>query len=238
MEPKFQSSFIPKAPIVSSSTAAPIQRPHTTNVFAVAAGFIFVVTLAASGGEIVYKNILTNQIAEADQELIQARADFQPEKIKELVTENAQIGMSKKLLDKHVAVSEVLALLEALTVKRMRFTAFSYEDKTTSQTVSISGVAENYNALAEQETIFSSSKFIKNPDFSNFNLDENGNVKVDFFATLDSNLVSYKQALGITDKVATSTRPSPQFIPPGVPPVSAPATTTATTSAPKTIKKP
>jgi hypothetical protein len=217
MEPKFQSSFIPKAPIVSSSTAAPISRPRTTNIFAIAATIIFLITLAVSGAELIYKNILTNQVAEADQALNRARSEFQPEKIKELVGANDKIILSKKLLDKHIVVSEVLALLEALTIKKMRFENFSYEEKAGESTIIMDGVAQNYNALAEQEHAFLDSKFIKNPDFSNFTLDDNGNVKVKFFAELDPTLVLYKQALGI------------QNTPPSLPPTPQ-ATTTATTT--------
>jgi len=193
MEPKFQTSFIPKKPIISEPGSR-VAVSHSINIFSAIATIIFVLTILTSGGVFIYKNILESQILLSDKSLNAAREAFHPEKIQELIDADSRIMATKRLLEKHVAVSELLTLLQSLTVKRMRFTSLSYINKNTGlPTLSIDGEAATYNALAEQKDIFGQNEFIKNPQFSNFSLMDNGAVSVKFFTTLDPKLVSYKK---------------------------------------------
>ena len=128
MDPKFQTSFIPKKPVVSIP-GADIPVTRRINIFSVAAGIIFVITLLVSSGLFVYKDILTKQITEIVNNINTTRATFQPEKIQELIDIHSRIVASKTLLDKHVVVSQLLLLLQTLTVKRMRFTDFTFSNK-------------------------------------------------------------------------------------------------------------
>ena len=105
MEPKFQSSFIPKKPIGSSGGTSSASIIRSTNIFSVMATVIFLATVGASVGLFVYKNILTDQITQADKDITANRAAFQPEKIQQLVDANARITASGSLLEKHVVVS-------------------------------------------------------------------------------------------------------------------------------------
>ena len=190
MEPKFQTSFIPKRPI-SSSTGNSVIR--STNIFSIVATVFFIVTLFTSVGLYLYKNLLTNQIAEVDKILNTSRTAFQPEKIQELVDVNNRIEVAKNLLEKHIVTSNLLTLLETLTVKRMRFVNFNYSNRAGIPTVVMKGESQTYNALAQQEDIFSKDKSLVNPEFSDFNLGDNGNITFDFSATLEPGLISYKK---------------------------------------------
>ena len=194
MEPKFQTSFIPKKPI-GLGTGSGISVIRSTNIFSVVATVLFLVTILTSGGLFFYKNLLTNQIKEADKNIISARDAFEPEKIKELVDVNTRIVSAKKLLSSHVVVSKLFILMENLTIKKMRFTEFNYVNKDNSHTLSITGEVQTYNALAEQQDIFLKNDFIKNPVFSNFNLGDNGYILVNFSAQIDSGLISYKKSI-------------------------------------------
>ncbi|MBI4155752.1 MAG: hypothetical protein HY507_00790 [Candidatus Zambryskibacteria bacterium] len=194
MEPKFQTSFIPKAPIVSAPTAAVSSR--SINIFSLIATILFAAAVLTSAGLFIYKNILTNQIAEAGKSLDSARKAFEPEKIEQLVGANSRIIAAKELLNKHVALSGVLTLLQELTLKKVQFDNMKYQSRENSPpTISMDSQSETYNALAAQQEIFSKNKFIKSSEFSDFNLDENGNIKARFFATLDPTLVSYKKII-------------------------------------------
>ena len=194
MEPKFQTSFIPKKPIVASQ-GLQLSPVKDINIFSVIATIIFLVTALASGGVFVYKQLITNQIVKADQDLNAAREAFQTEKIQELIDANSRIMATKNLLEKHVVVSELLLLLNALTVKKMRITDLTYNNRNGSPTVSMSAEAQTYNALADQGRIFSENEFVLNEEFSNFELADSGNVRVKFFANIDPTLVSYKKAV-------------------------------------------
>lgn len=194
MEPKFQTSFIPKKPILTTKGSG-VSIVHETNIFSVAATVMFIAAILTSGGLFVYKNLLTNQIAEADKSILEAQTALKPETIRDLVDANSRITASKSLLEKHVVVSKLLQLLETLTLKKMRFNTFSYSNRNNVPTIFMQGEVQTYNALAQQQNVFSSNEFIKDPHFSNFNLSDNGYIVVNFTATLDPMLTSYKKAV-------------------------------------------
>ncbi len=194
MEPKFNTSFIPKKPIVADSGVLS-RAPEANNIFNTIATALFILTLFATGAVFLYKNILIKQVSAADVALNEARSAFETDKIQSLLDVNARIGAAKTLLEKHVVVSEVLVLLQNLTVKRMRFSDFRYANLDGLPTLTLNGEVQTYNALAEQSNIFSDSEFIKDQKFSNFALGENGNISVTFFGVLDPKLVSYKKAI-------------------------------------------
>lgn len=196
MQPTFQTSFIPKKPIVNDPTSGPSSGiVRETNIFSLVSTIVFVVTLLVSGGLFGYKILLHKQIAQADTEINTARSAFQIDKIKELIGANDRIVSSKVLLEKHVTVSKLLYLFQELTVKRIRLLKMNYANKAGTPTVMVSGEALNYNSLAEQSSIFAKSDYLKNNQFSNFVLAENGNIRVEFASVIDTSLISYKKAI-------------------------------------------
>jgi hypothetical protein len=205
MEPKFQTSFIPKKPIVTdmggNSTAGVV---HETNIFSLVSTIVFAVTVLVSLGLFGYKIILNKQIAQADTDINTARAAFQVDKIKELIDANDRIVSSKLLLEKHVNVSKLLYLFQDLTVKRIRLLKLVYSNKSGVPTVELNGESLSYNALADQSNIFAQNAYLKNNQFSNFTPQENGNIKVDFMSTVDTSLLSYKKAIEALSTPATT----------------------------------
>ena len=166
MEPRFQTSFIPKKPI-GSPDGSGVKIVHSTNIFSVIATVIFIITVLMAGGLFFYKNILANQIKESEKKLAEAQDAYALSSIKELLDVSARITSANSLLNKHVAVSKVLVLIGDLTVRKLRFTDLTYTIKNNIPTVAISGEVQTYNALAEQQDKFLKNEFIKNPTFSN-----------------------------------------------------------------------
>ena len=194
MEPKFQTSFIPKKPIGSSQlVGSPVV--HEINIFSLIATIFFVVTILTYGGLLFYKGLLQGQIEEAGRNINTARSAFQLNKIQELITANSRITMTNTLLEKHVVVSKLFLLLQELTMKKIRFDNFVYSNKNGVPNLSMKAESQTYNALAEQEDAFSKNEFIKNPQFSNFGQGVNGLVTADFISDLDPTLISYKKAV-------------------------------------------
>ena len=194
MEPKFQTSFIPKKPIIAGQSSG-FTVVRQTNIFSVIATILFLVTVLTSGALFLYKTFLQGQITDADKKINVARSAFQPEKIKDLLEFNSRVVVSKRLLTGHVVVSRFLHLLEADTVKNIRLTGLEYKNQSNAHTVTMKGEAKSYNALAQQQNIFSQNDFIKNSQFSDFTLGENGLITIHFSATLVPDLVSYKKAV-------------------------------------------
>jgi len=198
MEPKFQTSFIPKKPIVSEK-GSNFSVTRSTNIFSIITTVIFVMTVLTSGALFVYKNILNKQIDEAKTEVANAKESSNPELIQKLIDASNKIKSSKDLLDNHVVVSEVLSLLEKLTVRRMRFDDLVYKNIQNVPTITMKGEVQSYNALAQQEQIFNESDFVENPEFSGLSLVENGYVQVGFKAKINPSLVSYKNKIGTSN---------------------------------------
>ena len=197
MEPKFQTSFIPKKPI--GSTVSPSSNISAGgSLFSSIATVVFVITLLTSGALFVYKNILSGQVEQYDKEINDASNAIQPQKIQDLIDANSRVTVTKTLLDNHVVVSKLLTLLNDLTIKRIRFTSLNYINKNKESSLSISLEAQTYNALVQEQSLLQINEFIKNPVFSNFSLGDNGFITVDFSATVDPSLVSYKKSVELS----------------------------------------
>src|SRR5437870_2852513 len=114
MEPKFNTSFIPKKPVADVPVYVDRRPKGTLNIFSLAATLIFAMTLLGAGGVYLYKNLLTSQIVQADKDVNAARAAFETDKIQDLIQANTRIIATKNLLEKHLAVSQILLLLQSL----------------------------------------------------------------------------------------------------------------------------
>ncbi len=120
MEPKFQTSFIPKNPIVPGQSGIPVVK--TYNILAVIATILFIITLLLSGGLFAYKRYLTQQIDQLTADLSKVQANLEPQKVQELVNANSRIISARNLLNEHTAVTQLLMILQQLTVKNIQIT--------------------------------------------------------------------------------------------------------------------
>lgn len=198
MEPKFQTSFIPKAPVTTGS-GTNITPIHRTNIFTVLSTMVFIFGLLAAGGVFAYEKYLQTQVDTAATQLNDAKDAFQPEKIQELVDVSSRIASAKQLLGKHVVVSQLFRLLQSLTVSKVRFSNLTYTTNQGVVGVAMSGEAQSYNALAQQSDLFAQNSFLQNPQFSDFKLSDNGNIQFKVSATIDPTLVSYQKAIEALD---------------------------------------
>lgn len=193
MEPKFQTSFIPKKPVSGESER--VRAVHDLNIFSLIATIVFISTVLLFGGLFFYKSLLIKQITKAGEDVNAARSAIQPATINELIDNNSRISTSVGLLEKHVVTSKLLLLLSDLAVKKLHFNDFSYSSKSGGPTVKIRGEVLTYNAMAKQYEIFNNSPYLKNMSFSDISLTENGNIKFQISSSVDSGLLSYKKSL-------------------------------------------
>ena len=100
-----------------------------------------------------------------------------------------------QLLQKHTAPSEIFTTLQSLALKKVRFDDFVYTNKNNAVTVKMQVEAGSYNALTQQDMVFSNTSFILQPKFSNFKVLDTGNISATFNASIDPSLVSYKKLL-------------------------------------------
>lgn len=209
MEQNFQTSFIPKKPILEEHDT----RVRSVGFFAVFSIFILFTVLLATGGLYLYKINLVKNIADKEKSLILAQNEFTPSKITELKLLNKRLSAANEILSRHIAVTPIFQALSALTMKTVRFTQFSYsfgnekDAKNTKIIIRMSGQTVGYGAysayasLALQSDLFSTKdegKNFINPVFSNLTLDDKGNVLFDLEFSVDPSFVNYKQNLETT----------------------------------------
>ncbi len=194
MEPNFQTSFIPKKPIVNERATSP--RP--VGIFLVASLFILVTVIVATVGLYFYKGIVAKNIADMENTLTLAKNRFEPSKIAELQVLDKRLNASTEILSKHITVTPIFVSLQDLTMKSVRYTKFSYtlsDDQNATVDVKMSGIAIGYRSIALQSDLFTQNKNLIDPVFSNLTLDNSGNVLFDLEFSVDPNFVNYKQNL-------------------------------------------
>ncbi len=193
MEQNFQTSFIPKKPMVEQVA---VEKRPTSSLFLIIAIFIFLAMVLGSGGVYFYKSTLTGNLTQMQSDLEKAKNRFEPAKISQLKVLDERLQSSSEILTKHIAISPIFETLQALTMKTIRYTKFSYDfgDKN-KILVKMSGQAVGYYPIALQADLFSKNKNLIDPVFSNLSLDDKGNVSFDLEFSVDSNFVDYKQML-------------------------------------------
>ncbi len=195
MEANFQTSFIPKKPIMEERTKV----SHPLGFFTVISIFIFITMVLSLAGVYFYRQIMIGQIATMEKNLTLAKNRFEPTRITELQVLDKRLRASTEILSKHIAVTPIFEALQSITMKSIRYTTFSYEfvggSKDSKVAVKLGGMATGYRAIALQSDLYASNKNIIDPVFSNLSLDEKGNVlfALDFY--VDPSFVGYKEML-------------------------------------------
>lgn len=200
MDNNFQTSFIPKKPLVEER----VVREKSVNIFSFLATIIFFASLVAAGGVYFYKIVLTKDVAAMSEQLNLAKEAYDPKLITELQNLDKRINASEEILSNHIVLSPLFKSLQQVTLKSIRFTKFDYSIssengggilvKMVGQTSSQGG----YNAIALQSDLLAKNKYIKDPVFSNLNLDEKGAVTFDLSFTVDRSFLSYGSGVNQT----------------------------------------
>jgi hypothetical protein len=213
MEVKMQTSFIPKKPIIESRNEG-----SGISLFLLLSIIVFIVAITLGGGIWVWQNSLNAEIIKDKIALQDAKKSYEENTINPLIRLNDRIEESKKLLDSHIAVSPVFAMLEKYTYKNIRYKTmkFSYAGKDKIR-IDLTGVASTYDALSAQSDIFGGDSLkdvISEPVVSDFNPNFDGSISFNFTAVIDSSLISYESKISpvstdetINDVTATSTNP-------------------------------
>ena len=197
MEPNFQTSFIPKKPIVVERASG----GRSVGIFTVIAIFLLFAVIFATGGLYIYKGVLAKSMTQKESDLALAKNRFEPSKITELQVLDKRLQAATEILTEHIAVTPIFQALSAITMKTVRYNQFSYSlasEPGSKVHVKMSGIAVGYRSVALQSDLFSTKEIGKNfidPIFSNLTLDNTGNVLFDLDFSVDPSFVDYKQML-------------------------------------------
>jgi len=211
VEQNFQTSFIPKRPILNEQ----VRASHSLGIFSVIAIFIFLTMILATGALYLYQGVLGKKINSMQNALALAKNRFEPAKITQLQVLDKRLKASGEVLRGHVSVSPIFQALEAITMKTIRYTKFDYVlgEKKGGADIKLSGIAVGYRSVALQSDLFAKNKNLIDPVFSNLTLDERGNVIFDLEFSVDQSFINYSAMLK-----AVPAAPAPTLTPAPVPP--------------------
>ncbi|MFA6000217.1 MAG: hypothetical protein WC783_04570 [Candidatus Paceibacterota bacterium] len=195
MEKDFQTSFIPKKPMIEERATS--SRP--ISFFTVFSIFIFASVLIGTGGLYFYNSLLNKNLKDMESSLNSAKDRFEPSKIVQLQVLDKRLKASTEILSHHIAISPIFQALQGLTMKTIRFTKFGYsmgnEKNAKLVTVKMSGLAVGYRSVALQADLFSKNKLFIDPIFSNLSLDNSGNVIFDLEFSVDPDFIDYEKVI-------------------------------------------
>jgi hypothetical protein len=235
MDKEFQTSFVPKKTIQEREPKR--SGGSFGGIINLLALIVFIASLVGAGGVYFYRSSLESTIEGYKESLARARAAFEPTLITKLQVLDKRMRAATGILGKHIAVSPIFSLLGETTLPTVRYSDFAYEfnkQNVNLVDIKITGQAKGYNQIALQADLFAQNKFIKNPIFSNFTLDQQGNIAFNLTFSVDKSLVVYEsflerqQSLGPDGEPIVPEATSPMTVTPipdgtSIPPVTNPS---------------
>ena len=213
METKFQTSFIPKRPIISTDST--IKAHHSVSLFMMIGVLFFILSLAGAGFVIFWKSALTQTLKNYQATLTTNENEFNPTLIDTLRRVNTKIDTSKSLLSKHLAVAGIFDIIGSLTAENVKFKSLDYiaptaglsgtpvssSDTSNFAQINMQGVGTSFSAIAFQSDVFGKSSqyghgiTLKNPVLSGLSLDATGNVSFGFTAMINPTDILYTNSI-------------------------------------------
>ncbi len=213
MDTKFQTSFIPKKPILMDQKV--VHHGSTTSIFMFISVLVFIFSIAGAVFSLIWKDVLIKQQTQYAIDLKKAESRFDIATIEKLKKASVKIDTATQLLKNHLAVSEIFNIISLLTADGIRFTSFEFSPSTVSNDpnnteasngvkISMKGVGSSFSAIAWQSDVFGKSakfgtnKVVKNPILTDLQLDPlTGNVAFSFTAEINPEDLNYeKQIIG------------------------------------------
>lgn len=190
MDPKLQTSFIPKKPMIAETKVR-----SGVSLFFLISIIVFLAAVALGAAVFLGQRSLMTKIEADKVNLAKAQDAFEPLTIDTLTRLDRRIEASKRLLDTHVAVTPIFELLEEKTLQTVRFRSFAFNTTPTGLALVMAGQARNFSSVALQSDVLGSSPYFKSTIVSNLNLTNDGSVAFDFKTVIDPKLTLYKNAV-------------------------------------------
>lgn len=172
-----------------------VSSKEPRNFFSIIAVFILIVSILISAGLFVYKIYLTKQEGILSTSLTTTRDSFEKSTIDELELFDKRTESAKQVLNNHIVLSPMFALLGDITIPQIQYTNFEEKTDATGFLVNMQGLARDYRSIALQADMFNSpaGKSFTNVLFSNLVKDKNNNVSFDLKFNVSPDLLSYEK---------------------------------------------
>ncbi len=198
MEPKFQTSFIPKSPVLSTGLNSNKEHSYNSSVSLISiVSIVMLIAVAISSvGLFLYNQMQSKAIVELKEALALEKSAFNESETKDLILVSDQIKVVKSLLDQHLILSNIFAVMQSATIQNINFTEIAFDTKNEGVVeVDFKGRSSSYEHIAKQAELFKSTGFLKNVLFYNMEIDKDGNLVFDGSMSVLVNDTSYKEIL-------------------------------------------
>jgi len=219
MEPTIQSSFIPKQTLTPNNVARPSSSGNGMGLFTLLSFIVLFLSLLAAGGTFAYRSYLlshlyapcqitsqtqtnsdilglsgsTNKKCGLYASLEDKRRQLDGARLTRMERLDTKMKLASIIMGKHMSLSPLFDLLSTTTLKTVRYTKFGTQDGLQT----LSGVASSYEDIAVQSNVLNLMPAVKNPLFSNLDLDQQGNVTFTLSFGVDPSALSYKPIITV-----------------------------------------
>ncbi len=193
MENSFQTSFIPKKPIVENGVNISSDDKKTTSIFIVVTVLILIVMILSTGGLYLYKEYLNKNIGNLKSDLFKISKSFDQDTIMELETYDKRTKTARQVLGSHIVLTPLFELIGKLTLSSIQYTKFDHSTSNGNFSVKMSGIARDYRSIALQADVFNTKEgsVLKDVIFSNLTKNKNNYVVFDVEFNVDPSFLSY-----------------------------------------------
>lgn len=209
METKFQTSFIPKKPLISDPAKPEVTHRGSISIMMVISVILFVISIGGAIFSFVWSGVLLNAQDNYKKQLAESEKRFNITLIEDLKKFSKKIDIGKQLFGKHMSVSDVFPIIGQLTIESVKFDTFDFSipnENSDSINVILRGVARDYNSIAFQSDVlgspdrFGKNKFVKNPVVADIVEDGNGEVHFTFSGSINMSDLLYQKTFNTVIK--------------------------------------
>lgn len=221
MDGDIKTTFVPRRPQLAAAPS-PVAG-HGPDFILIFSSFIFIASVLLWGGVYAWQFLLKSQIAEQEKSLAKAEQEFDSKFVDEATRLNDRIVAAEDILDRHVAPSALLDILEQFTLRTVSFQTFTYVQGPDGKiSLAASGVGESFKSIVLQSDQFGGPAQMRDVVFSRLEPNDQSLVTFNFSATADAKNVLYFKTL----RQGSASPSAPDLDPPP---------TTASTSAGTTL---
>lgn len=192
MDKEFKTTFIPKKNLTQArEVGGSKMSTKTQSIIGITALIVFITTVVLTIGVFVYKKRVEVVINSRIDSINLAEKAFEPSVILELRKLDIRLRAASELLEKHTALSDFFVSFGESTLPEVSFNNFTMDYEAGVHTVNLTGEARGYLPIAQQSQLFEENRYIENPIFSDFVLNDTGNVSFNLGFTLSPKLIIF-----------------------------------------------
>jgi hypothetical protein len=193
-----RTTFVPRRPSLAAPQVSATRGPDFVSV---AATFIFVASVLAAGGVYAWRWSIGQQIEGQAAQLQKARDSFDTNFIDQATILNDRIVAANKILDEHLAPTELLEIFEQFTLRTVAFQSFTaIHQPDDSIAITATGLGKDFEAVVLQSDWFGDGPEgdgaqLKDVVFSRLGENDRGEATFNFSASLPAKRVLFSRSI-------------------------------------------